>query len=167
MFFGKRRQLLVDHSVQGAIILRCLLYWVACLVTTFLILFFWTLITGPARVSWMTIDQIWFSYGPAFVASILLMPLIGYDLLKMSNRLAGPILRIRRQLKMLANGEHVTPLYFRKGDYWRDMADDFNRLVAHVQELESQLGTHDKLPAEDFSRQPELLLAQSGCGSRV
>src|SRR5262245_4394323 len=109
MFQRKRRQYFVDSKVQGAIVARCLLYWVACLFSTFIMLFFWSLLTGPARLSLMTVDYLWFNYGPAFVASLLLLPLILFDIVRMTNRFAGPALRLRRELQRLASGEHVHP----------------------------------------------------------
>lgn len=159
MFPGKRRQLFVDRKVQGAIVLRCLLYWATCLFTTFIILFFWSLLTGPARISWMTVDQIWFSYGPAFIASILILPLIVWDLLRMSNRFAGPVLRLRRELKKLAKGEHVNPLFFRNGDYWRDMADDFNRIVVRLKELEAREARDSRQAVLEMAKAHELVAA--------
>lgn len=156
MFLGKRRQLFVDRTVQGGMILRCLLYWLTCLATTFVLLFFWSLLTGPARLGWMTIDQLWFQYGPAFVASMLLFPLILWDLLKMSNRFTGPMLRVRRELKRLARGEHVNPLFFRRGDCWRDMADDFNRVLSRVKELEARVAREEKKPVRELLQEHEL-----------
>lgn len=159
MFPGKRRQLFVDRKVQGGLVLRCLMYWATCLLTTFVILFFWSLLTGPARLSWMTVDQIWFNYGPAFIASILILPLIAWDLLKMTNRFAGPVLRLRRELKKLAKGEHVNPLFFRDGDYWRDMADDFNRIVVRLKELEAKEARDHRASALDLVGENELVAA--------
>ncbi len=138
MFFGKRRQYFVDPKVQGAIVVRCLVYWITCLFSTFVMLFFWSLLTGPARLSWMTIDQIWYSYGPAFIASMLLLPLVLGDILRMTNRFAGPVLRLHRELKKLANGENVNPLFFREGDCWKYVADDFNRVVMRLKEAEGK-----------------------------
>ena len=160
MFFGKRRQYFVDPKVQGAIVVRCLMYWGACLLTTFVMLFFWSLLTGPARLSWMTIDQLWFSYGPAFIASLLLLPLVLWDILKMTNRFAGPVLRLRRELKKLANGEHVNPLFFRDGDYWRDVAADFNRLVVRVKELEAKEARENRDSLRDVANEHELVLVK-------
>jgi hypothetical protein len=156
MFFGKRRQLFVDRTVQGGIVLRCLLYWATCLATTFVMLFFWSLLTGPARLSWMTVDQLWFQYGPAFVASILLLPLVVWDLLKVSNRFAGPVLRLRRELKKLARGEHVNPLFFRRQDHWRDMADDFNRVLSRLKELEAKEARQDRKSMLEMAEAHEL-----------
>ena len=161
MFFGKRRQYFVDPKVQGAIVVRCLMYWGACLLTTFVMLFFWSLLNGPARFSWMTIDQLWFNYGPAFIASLLMLPLVLWDILKMTNRFAGPVLRLRRELKKLGNGEHVNPLFFREGDYWRDVAADFNRLVVRVKELEAKETRGDRDSLLDVPRERELALVKN------
>ena len=160
MFLGKRRQYFVDPKVQGAIVARCLMYWATCLLTTFVMLFFWSLLTGPARLSWMTVDQLWFTYGPAFIASILLLPLIVWDLLKMTNRFAGPVLRLKRELKKLAAGEHVNPLFFRQDDYWRDMADDFNRLVVRLKELEAKEVPETRKSFLEIAQQDELTFAE-------
>jgi hypothetical protein len=157
MFFGKRRQLFVDRAVQGGLILRCLLYWITCLATTFVMLFFWSLLTGPARLSWMTVDQLWFQYGPAFVASALLLPLVVWDLLKMSNRFAGPVLRLRRELKKLARGEHANPVFFRRQDCWRDLADDFNRVLMRVKELEAKEARDERKAMQELAQDHELV----------
>jgi hypothetical protein len=163
MLLGKRRQLFVDRRVQGGIIVRCLLYWGTCLATAFVMLFFWSLLTGPARLSWMTVDQLWFQYGPAFVASILLLPLVVWDLLKVSNRFAGPVLRLRRELKKLARGEHVNPLFFRRQDHWRDMADDFNRVLARLKELEAKVARDERISMVELAQEHELVgTGQSG-----
>jgi hypothetical protein len=156
MIFGKRRQYFVDPKVQGAIIARCLAYWVTCLVTTFVILFFWSLMTGPARISLMTVDYLWFHYGPAFVASFLLLPLILWDILKMTNRFAGPILRLRRELKKLSRGEQVSPLFFRHGDYWRDVADDFNRIAVRLKELEAKEAFQNRKSVTELANEYEV-----------
>lgn len=161
MFFGKRRQYFVDPKVQGAIVVRCLMYWGTCLFSTFVILFFWSLLTGPARFSWMTVDQLWFSYGPAFIASVLLLPLVLWDILKMTNRFAGPVLRLRRELKKLANGENVCPLFFRQGDYWRDVADDFNRVVLRLKELEAKESRDNRMSMLDVAQAHELELVNN------
>ena len=37
-------------------------------------------------------------------------------------------------MKRLAEGKIVEPLQFREGDYWGDVADDFNRLLALLED---------------------------------
>jgi hypothetical protein len=128
-----RKSLFVDPKVQGALALRVVLYWAVCLITITLMLLCWRIVTGPARLFYTHFDDMWFHYGPAMVASCLLLPLVIVDVIRVSNRFAGPMLRLRRSMKALARGEHVEPITFRDGDFWQDFADEFNTLLRRVQ----------------------------------
>jgi len=129
----KRRQLFVDPKVQGALILRVVLYWVVCVVTITLMILCWRIVTGPARPFYTHFDDMWFHFGPALVASFILLPLVIYDIVQMSNRFCGPLFRLRRCMRALARGEHVHPISFREGDFWPEFAQEFNTLLAWVQ----------------------------------
>jgi hypothetical protein len=128
-----RKQLFVDPKVQGALVGRAILYWFVCLITISLMLMCWRIITGPARPFYMQFDDMWFFYGPALIASILLLPMVIIDIIRLSNRFAGPMLRLRRSMRALARGEHVEPIEFRGTDFWQDFADEFNQLLVRVQ----------------------------------
>jgi len=127
-----RRQLFVDPKVQGALILRVVLYWIVCLVTITLMLLCWRIVTGPARPFYSHFDEMRFHFGPALVASLLL-PLVVYDIVQMSNRFCGPLFRLRRYMRALGRGEHVEPISFREGDFWQEFAQEFNAVLARVQ----------------------------------
>jgi len=129
----KRRQLLVDPKVQGALILRVVLYWIVCVVTITLMLLCWRIITGPARPFYLHFKDMWFFYGPALIASFLLLPLVIYDIVQMSNRFCSPLFRLRRSIRGLARGEYVAPISFREGDFWKEFAQEFNALLARIQ----------------------------------
>jgi len=128
-----RKQLFVDPKVQGALILRVVLYWVVCVVTITLMLLCWRIVTGPARPFYTHFDDMWFHFGPALVASFLLLPLVVYDIVQMSNRFCGPLFRLRRSVRALARGEHVAPISFRDGDFWPEFAQEFNTLLVQFQ----------------------------------
>jgi len=128
-----RKQLFVDPKVQGALVTRVVLYWVVCLITITLMLLCWRIVTGPARLFYTHFNEMWFYYGPAVIASFLLLPLVVVDIIRLSNRFAGPMIRLRRSMRELARGEHVQPIKFREGDFWHDFAQEFNALVARVQ----------------------------------
>jgi hypothetical protein len=36
-------------------------------------------------------------------------------------------------MRALARGEHVEPIEFRRGDFWKEFADEFNAVAARVQ----------------------------------
>ena len=128
-----RKQFFVDPKVQGALLWRVVLYWFTCLATMIIMLLCWRIVTGPARILYNQFDEMWFYYGPAFIVSLVVLPLVLIDLVRMSNRFAGPMLRLRRSMRALARGEHVEPIRFREKDFWRDFAEEFNAVVARVQ----------------------------------
>jgi hypothetical protein len=129
-----RKQFFVDPRVQGGLVWRLILYWMLCLAATTTILLCWRMITGPARVFYTHFDDMWFHYGPALIVSLLLLPLVIVDVIRYSNRFAGPMLRLRRSMRDLARGEHVEPLHFRNGDFWHDFAEEFNAVAARVEQ---------------------------------
>jgi hypothetical protein len=133
-----RKHLFVDRKVQGALIARVVMYWVACLITIFLMLLCWDIVAGPTRMFYMHFDHIWFFYGPAAIASLLLLPLVIVDIVRVSNRFVGPLLRLRRSIRALARGEHVEPIEFRGNDFWYDFADEFNELRARMMQLSDE-----------------------------
>jgi len=128
-----RKHLFVDPKVQGALVVRVMFYWAVCLITISLMLLCWRILTGPARMFYMHFNDMWFFYGPAFVASLLLLPLVIIDIVRLSNRFAGPMLRLRRCMRALTRGEHIEPITFRDDDFWQDIATEFNALAARVQ----------------------------------
>ena len=127
-----RKRLFIDPKVQGALVLRVLLYWAVCLITVTLMLLCWSILRTP-RIFYTHLDDMWFHYGPAFIASFILLPMVVLDIIRVSNRFAGPLVRLRRSMRALARGEHVEPIRFRDGDFWQEFADEFNAVAARVQ----------------------------------
>jgi len=128
-----RKQLFVDPKVQGALVWRAILYWFTCLIAMVLMVVCWRVLTGPARMFYYHFDDMWFFYGPSLIISLVILPLVLADLIRASNRFAGPMLRLRRSMRDLARGQHVEPIQFRENDFWHDFAEDFNAVVARVQ----------------------------------
>jgi len=139
-----RKRLFVDPKVQGALVVRVVCYWLICLVTITLMLLCWRIITGPARMFYTHLDDMWFHYGPALVASLVLLPLVIVDIVRLSNRFAGPMLRLRRSMGELAQGRPVEPISFRDGDFWQDFAKEFNSVLARVNRLQAQAAQHSE-----------------------
>ncbi len=128
-----RKQIFVDPKVQGSLVFRVIAYWTVCLLTILAMVLCWRMLTGPARPPITHLDDMWFQLGPALIASFILLPLVIYDIVRISNRFTGPLLRLRRCMRALAAGEQVKPIQFREGDFWKDLAKDFNAVAARVQ----------------------------------
>lgn len=152
----KRKQLFVDRHVQGALLVRAVLYWIACLVTVTIAVIVWRILTGPARPFYTHFDDLWFQYSPAIIATLLLLPFVIFDTMQLSNKFVGPLLRLRRSMNRLAKGEHVSPIHFRKGDFWHDLANEFNAVVARVQgeTTAAKVGPTDSASLRDATPEP-------------
>jgi hypothetical protein len=144
-----RRHLFVDPIVQGALIVRVVLYWVLCLIGMALMLLCWRIIAGPPQMFYTHLDDMWFYYEPAVMISCMLLPLVIIDVLRFSNRFVGPFLRLRRAMRELARGQYVEPLEFRGNDFWRETAEEFNSLRARLMAAADQ-------PKADCEDQEEL-----------
>jgi hypothetical protein len=125
--------------VQGALIVRAIGYWAFCLLSITLMLLCWRIVTGPARMFYMHFDDMWFHFGPALVASLILLPMVVVDVLRISNRIVGPMVRFRRMMKDLADGKPVRQITLRDGDFWQEFAQDFNAVIVRVERLSADL----------------------------
>jgi hypothetical protein len=130
-----RKHLFVDPKVQGALIVRVAMYWVICLISIALMLLCWDIVTGPARIFYTHFNDMWFFYGPAAIASLLLLPLVIIDVIRISNRFVGPLVRLRRSMRALARGEEVELMEFRDNDFWQDFANEFNAVRGRILQL--------------------------------
>ena len=158
MAHGKRRQIFVDPKVQGALVLRVVTYWGFCILALTLMLLCWRTFTIPGRSFAFHLDWLWFHYCPAVIASLLLIPILVLDSVRMSNRFAGPMVRLRRSMRRLAEGEDVQPINFRGNDFWSEFAGDFNRMLARQKCVQHEM-SDERSHTEDVavSEVPEQL----------
>jgi hypothetical protein len=138
MAMRNRKRFFVDFKVQGSLLLRSAMYWAFCLLTISFMLIIWRVVTGPPELFSKHLVEVWQRFAPALVASCLLLPLVMMDSVRLSNRFAGPIFRLRRAMKALVRGENVQALHFRDGDFWHDLADDFNVVATRLQLIPSK-----------------------------
>lgn len=153
---SKRSRLLVDPSVQWSIAGRILMHWgffLLCLVSIGAMVRILVAVGNqPFSEAWRSAA---FSQIPTLGVMFVLMPIFLRDTLKLSNRFAGPMFRLRTALKSLSGDEQTKPIKFRGGDFWQEAAEDFNEIVAKV----------DVLKAENDSLRSQLADAQQFCES--
>ena len=82
--------------------------------------------------------SLWAEYAPVVLAFLLMLPIVLADIVSLTNRFVGPVLRIHRSIHALASGVPVEPLQFRKHDYWSDIAKDINALSKRLEQLQEQ-----------------------------
>ncbi|MCH7686986.1 MAG: hypothetical protein IH899_09945 [Planctomycetes bacterium] len=126
---SKRRQLYVDGHVQGAIIRRVAIYWACCVLFVVIPLCIGNAFRRPDLLFYEQFGNLWNQYWPILVCMVCMLPFSLLDALQLSNRFAGPMFRLRRQMHLLAEGKQVEPLMFREGDFYHEMALDLNRIL--------------------------------------
>lgn len=137
----RRSIFFIDSKVQGALAARTAIYWMFCLFSVTLMVICWEAYTGPSKRFVDLVTEIVHRYGPGLIASLILLPIAMMDVVRLSNRFVGPVLRLRGALKELAAGRAVTPLHFRDDDFWRDAADDLNTVAARLDSEGPKMGT--------------------------
>ena len=135
-----RKRYLVDSKLQGSLIIRTFGYWCFCVLATGLVLLLWQVAMGPNRpfLEYFSLHEVVQRHSAVIIASMLLLPILLLDVLIVSNRFAGPLYRMRRSMRALAAGEHVQPVVFRDGDFWHDVADEFNAVAAYIDKLKQE-----------------------------
>lgn len=144
---SKRATVLVDPKVQWAIGRRIVLHWflfAGCLIVVNIMM---RTIVTMAEVPFIealrmaAVRQL-----SVVVVMVVMLPMFVLDTMKLSNRFAGPMYRLRNALLKIPSAQPVEPLTFRSGDFWSDTAEDFNRVAQHCEalrrrnaELESEL----------------------------
>ena len=137
----KRNRLFIDAEVQGALLRRTLLYWFLGVFGLLAMLTIWEVVQRPELTLGEAFYACWLQSSPVVGVSLILLPVIMYDILKMSNRVAGPLFRFQQEMKKLANGkgDEMEPLRFRGGDFWGDLAKEYNRIVNQVRNQDERL----------------------------
>ncbi len=134
----RRRKMFVDSEVQGGLVRMIALHWGLFFVCNSLALIIWLRLFEQPDVAWgQTLSDCLRRFLPFFVITIALIPAFVWDTLKLTNRFAGPMMRLRSALAEASAGRSVAPLRFRHGDFWTAVADDFNRLMKRARLAES------------------------------
>ena len=140
---NRRTKLVVDSSVQWTLVRRVACHWLYFLVLTAALLPFWVVIVsgdivGASFRSREIVAASWLAPVPVILFFLAIAPMIVYDVLKLSHRIVGPVYQLHKAIKGLAAGEEIRPLQLREGDFWKEVAADFNALAEQVAALRKQ-----------------------------
>jgi nitrogen fixation/metabolism regulation signal transduction histidine kinase len=140
MGFPPRRKKFVDSKVQGALARRILFHWIVFLLVTSAVAFTLQVLADPFRGLSAHLQDLWWSQGPFLLVTAFLLPVFVMDAIKVSHRFAGPIFSLRRAIRGVAAGEAPRRVKFRKDDFWKDLAEDYNTMLAKLGALENEKG---------------------------
>ncbi|EMI22807.1 putative membrane protein [Rhodopirellula maiorica SM1] len=130
---SRRSRTLVDREVQGGLLRKIAIHWIVFFVCNAIALTIWIRLFEQPDAEWgQTFVDTMQRFMPFFVITMALIPAFVWDTLKLTNRFAGPILRLRNALADVRSGRAVTPLQFRNDDFWQNIAADFNAVIERV-----------------------------------
>ena len=126
----RRIQNLVDREVQNSLAKRILLHWFALMFATALGILAWTRLIEAPTEPWESVLNISLGHlTPVVITFLVMLPMFIKDSLSLSNRFAGPIVRVKRALADFADGKSIEPVEFRHGDFWKSLAHEVNRVT--------------------------------------
>lgn len=125
----RRKTEFIDPEVQGALARRISIHWLLYTLLASILVIGLKWMTNPFTPLAEHVAEAWWTYGPMLLVLVCLAPVFVFDAVKLSNRFTGPVLRLRNATRELANGERPRRITLRDGDFWKELAEDFNRVV--------------------------------------
>jgi len=130
----QRRKFYINPLMQGRIISRLSMYWCVYHLVLWHAMFLYryleyrdAVIKGAPRIPLG--DLYWgfaFQNSTMIICAAMVFPLILWDMIYFSHRIAGPLVRFQNSLRRLADGERVPKIELRHGDLLDDLRDAFN-----------------------------------------
>ena len=139
----RRRRLLVDVEIQGAILKRVAIYWAFC------VLFIMTPIVvinvlsqfGSGTGILTILSDVFREYWLSFAFALLLLPMALMDALKLSHGFVGPMIRLRKELALQAKRNDIEFPKFRDSDFWNSLAIDVDRFTDELENAGATAGS--------------------------
>jgi len=128
----ERKKVWVD-PFQTKLTLRIAGYLVVFFVVFSNFLFAWKMWDEGPNDPWAQFLDTLRTNIPVFVLLLVLVPVMAWDTIRFSHRLVGPMVRFRKTMQAIADGEPVRPIKLREGDYLTEMRDDFNQMLEELQ----------------------------------
>jgi nitrate/nitrite-specific signal transduction histidine kinase len=107
-------------------------------------------------VSYLDLGKLWQDHRAVAISGLMMLPIVLIDTAFISNRVVGPLVRIRRNLQQMAAGEIVEPLAFRKNDFLQELSAAVNDVAARMNRLNEQADARCQPDAESHE-QPAII----------
>jgi len=134
-----RQKVWVDTNVQGVLIGRIVLYWVSALLYVGLGSACFQYYQNPDWSLASHAESLFTQFWPWLPGAVLCLPLIVFDIIRLSNLFVGPIFRLRSHLAELNDDPSCRSLKFRDDDYWQDLVEPIHCLQAELLALRSEV----------------------------
>ena len=135
-----RRQVYVNRTIQGRMLRRFALMWFVYHVVLWNAMFLYRylqyrgeLLAGAAPLPFADLYSHFFlQHYSVLVCALAVLPVLLWDMVRMTHRVAGPLVRFQRALSELAEGRRVDRVQIRDGDLLIEFQDEFNTFLDKI-----------------------------------
>jgi hypothetical protein len=145
-----RKRVWVDHF-QTRLTMRIAAYLGLFMVVLINFLYAWRLLTEGVHDPLGQFVAMLRDYLPVGACLLVLVPVMAWDAIRFTHRLVGPLVRFRRTMQSITQGELVRPIKLREGDYLTELRDDFNHMLEALQQRGARI-LQPTVPAETEGR---------------
>jgi len=150
---------MIKWSVQGPILTRLIGYFLAYNAAAIILMLggislerSLASVSGDDSGSSMSMAQ---QVRPILIAFAVMLPIMIWELLKLTNRIAGPIYRFENALAAFVRTGTMTKVHLRKEDLTQDLESQFNEFVEAMHALYPETAaTEDKISAPPVTPDP-------------
>lgn len=151
-----RQRFWIDSNVQGVLIGRFVIYWAVGVLYLALGNLGFQYNQNPEYSFERHFAELFGQVWPWIPSLILFLPLVLFDVIRLSNLFVGPIYRLRNHLTKLMNEPDCHPLTFREDDYWQDLAEPVNMLQLKIMQMQLKIAQYeDQLTSQDNAKAAE------------
>ncbi len=137
-----RRKYYVSPVIQGRLISRMAAYWCVYHLVLWHAMFLYRFLqyrdsvdSGAPEVPWWNLYKSFaFENSTMLICAAFVFPLILWDMIHLTHRVAGPLVRFQNTLRQMSEGEEVKEVILREGDLLDDLRDAFNDYLDSLQE---------------------------------
>ncbi len=139
MFLNRaaRKKTFVNTAIQGRIITRMAVYWVLYHIVLWHGMFLYRylqyrsdILSGGNAVPFRELyGQFVIDYYPMAICAMIILPAFMLDFVRLTHRIAGPLVRFRHALNDMMAGQTVEKVDLRKGDLLSEFQEAFNEFL--------------------------------------
>lgn len=147
-----RLKKLNNWTVQGPIVIRLMVHFLAYnTATLFLLLVVYGVKSSLSVITDSPVSAqpvtFWQQASPVVICMLVMMPFMVWDLMILTNRIAGPLYRFESLLKEFGKSGKLKLAVLRQGDLITDYQNQFNEFVAAMHVMYPELRPETASPA--------------------
>lgn len=135
----QRKRLLINWSVQGPLLIRLIVHLVTYSAATLsLVILCWMYqrraiesVLGPNAEP---LNLFWYRFLPIVGCCLAVLPFVLYDMLKITNRIAGPLFRFEEAMQQFEETGVLPKAHLRENDLLTDFCGRYNKFVGEMHE---------------------------------